>query len=120
MAMYRVPKVVNQMRHVDGAPLGTRGGASVVHQFPADGDYTFKLALYYDFLETLYGQSLPSNLQGQQIEVSVDGARAAALHHQPEHPRDEDGSHDAGRARDGGAAPRLGGVHREVRRSDRG
>ncbi len=77
MSMYTVPKVVNQMRHVDGAPLGTRGGTSVIHNFPADGDYTFKLTFYYDFLETLYGQSLPANLQGQQIEVSVDGARAA-------------------------------------------
>lgn len=77
MTMYTVPKVVNQMRHVDGAPLGTRGGTAVQHTFPADGDYTFKLTLYYDFLETLYGQSLPANLQGQQIEVSVDGARAA-------------------------------------------
>jgi hypothetical protein len=77
MTMYTVPKVVNQMRHVDGAPLGTRGGTSVMHNFAADGEYTFKLAFYYDFLETLYGQSLPANLQGQQIEVSVDGARAA-------------------------------------------
>jgi hypothetical protein len=77
MTMYKVPKVVNQMRHVDGAPLGTRGGTAVVHNFPADGEYTFKLALYYDFLETLYGQSLPKNLQGQEIEVSIDGVRAA-------------------------------------------
>ena len=43
MTMYKVPKVVNQMRHVDGAPWGTRGGTAVTHQFPADGDYTFKL-----------------------------------------------------------------------------
>lgn len=77
MTMYKVPKVVNQMRHVDGAPWGTRGGTAVVHHFPVDGDYTFKLAFYYDYLETLFGQSLPANLQGQQIEVSVDGARAA-------------------------------------------
>ena len=76
-SMYSVPKVVNQMRHVDGAPWGTRGGVSVVHNFPADGDYTFKLTFYYDYLETLFGQTLPSNLQGQQIEVSIDGSRAA-------------------------------------------
>jgi hypothetical protein len=74
--LYRVPKVVNQTRHVDGAPLGTRGGVSVVHYFPVDGEYNFKLALYYDYLETLFGQSLPPNLQGQQIEVSIDGAPA--------------------------------------------
>lgn len=85
-AMYRVPKVVNQMRHVEGAPLGTRGGTSVVHLFPADGDYTFKVTLYYDFLETLYGQNLPPNLQGQQLEVSVDGARAALFTINPSTP----------------------------------
>ncbi|MGE3191105.1 MAG: DUF1592 domain-containing protein, partial [Vicinamibacterales bacterium] len=77
MTMYKVPKVVNQMRHVEGAPWGTRGGTAVVHNFLADGDYTFRLALYYDYLESLYGQNLPPNLQGQQLEVSVDGVRAA-------------------------------------------
>jgi hypothetical protein len=77
--MYRVPKVVNQMRYVDGAPLGTRGGTVVTHHFPVDGEYTFKLQLYYDYLETLFGQNLPPNLQGQQIEVSVDGNRAAVF-----------------------------------------
>jgi hypothetical protein len=86
MTMYTVPKVVNQMRHVVGAPLGTRGGTSVVHDFPADGEYTFKLTFYYDFLETLYGQSLPENLQGQEIEVSVDGARAAIFKIDPNIP----------------------------------
>jgi mono/diheme cytochrome c family protein len=86
MSMYTVPKVVNQMRHMDGAPLGTRGGTSVVHLFPADGEYTFKLALYYDFLETLYGQNLPPNLQGQQIEISVDGARTALFTIDPDIP----------------------------------
>jgi hypothetical protein len=86
MSMYNVPKVINQMRHVDGAPLGTRGGTSVVHTFPADGEYTFKVAFYYDFLETLYGQSLPENLQGQEIEVSVDGARVALFKIDPNVP----------------------------------
>ena len=42
MVKYDVPKVVNQMRHVQGAPFGTRGGTAVVHQFPADGEYVFK------------------------------------------------------------------------------
>jgi mono/diheme cytochrome c family protein len=86
MTMYKVPKVVNQMRYVDGAPLGTRGGTVVVHQFPADGDYTFQVAMYYDYLETLFGQSLPANLQGQQIEVSVDGTRVALFTIDPKIP----------------------------------
>ena len=36
---WKVPRTASQMRHVDGAPLGTRGGISVVHVFPADGEY---------------------------------------------------------------------------------
>jgi Protein of unknown function (DUF1592)/Protein of unknown function (DUF1588)/Protein of unknown function (DUF1587)/Protein of unknown function (DUF1595)/Protein of unknown function (DUF1585)/Cytochrome C oxidase, cbb3-type, subunit III len=73
-AMYNVPKVVNQMRHVDGAPFGTRGGTSVVHQFPADGEYKFSVTLYYYYLEQLFGVALPANLTNQQIEISIDGA----------------------------------------------
>ena len=34
--------------HVEGAPFGTRGGISVVHTFPADGDYTFRVMLHGD------------------------------------------------------------------------
>lgn len=75
--MYNVPKVVNQMRHVEGAPFGTRGGVSVVHNFPADGDYKFSLTLYYYYLEQLFGTALPQNLTNQQVEISVDGARIA-------------------------------------------
>lgn len=72
--MYNVPKVVNQMRHIDGAPFGTRGGVSVIHNFPADGEYKFSLTLYYYYLEQLFGIALPANLTNQQIEVSIDGA----------------------------------------------
>jgi hypothetical protein len=79
MTSWRVPKVVNQMRHVEGTPWGTRGGIAVDHDFPADGEYTFKVTFYYDYLETLFGQSLPPNLQGQQIEISIDGGRIAVF-----------------------------------------
>ena len=35
---YKIPRAASQMRRVDGAPMGTRGGTSVIHTFPADGD----------------------------------------------------------------------------------
>ena len=70
---YNVPKVINQMRHVDGAPFGTRGGTSVMHTFPADGEYKFSLTMYYYYLEQLFGIALPKNLADQQIEISLDG-----------------------------------------------
>jgi len=75
MTEYDVPKVVNQLHHIDGAPFGTRGGISVVHNFPADGDYSFKLELWYVSMGELIGRDLPESLQGQQVEVSVDGER---------------------------------------------
>jgi hypothetical protein len=36
---YKIGRTQSQMRHVEGAPMGTRGGVSVVHLFPADGEY---------------------------------------------------------------------------------
>src|SRR4030095_10059302 len=40
-ATYSLSSTTNQLRHVDGAPMGTRGGVSVVHNFPADAEYVF-------------------------------------------------------------------------------
>jgi cytochrome c551/c552 len=77
MVKYDVPKVVNQMRHVEGAPFGTRGGTAVIHHFPADGEYTFQSELYYYYLGELIGGNLPESLQGQELEISVDGERVA-------------------------------------------
>ena len=33
----------HQEEHIEGLPLGTRGGMLVEHLFPADGDYTFNI-----------------------------------------------------------------------------
>ena len=74
---YNVPKVVNQMRHVEGTPFGTRGGISVPHIFPADAEYTFRVDPHFKYTGTLFGTSLPNSLKDQQIEVSIDGARVA-------------------------------------------
>jgi len=82
-AMYNVTKLVNQMRHVDGAPLGTRGGTSVIHNFPADGEYTFKALLVYWYTEQLFGSNLPKPVEGQQVEISIDGNRVGLFDIQP-------------------------------------
>ena len=79
MAQFDVPKVANQMRHVEGTPFGTRGGTAVTHNFPADGDYTFGIELYYYYTGELIGSNLPESLQGQEIEVSIDGQRAGVF-----------------------------------------
>ena len=43
---YGVARTASQMRHVEGAPYGTRGGTSIIHNFPADGEYVFKMEFY--------------------------------------------------------------------------
>lgn len=83
MTKYEVPKVVNQMRHIEGTPFGTRGGTSVVHNFPADGEYSFLVEIHYYYTGELIGSNLPESLQGQEIEVSVDGERVAVFEIDP-------------------------------------
>jgi hypothetical protein len=72
---YKVPKTASQMVHVEGTPLGTRGGISVVHNFPADGDYVFELELHPEPTGNLYGLTSPD----EKLEVSVNGERVALL-----------------------------------------
>jgi len=79
MSAYNVPRVVNQMRHIDGTPMGTRGGIAVLHTFPADGDYVFKLSFHFWFTGNIIGSKLPKPLEDQEIEVSIDGERAAVF-----------------------------------------
>src|SRR3954470_8533880 len=77
---YKIGRTASQMRHVDGAPMGTRGGVSVVHAFPADGDYTVKVSLHNEPLGGVYGRTTMATMDiKEQIEVSVNGERAALL-----------------------------------------
>ncbi|MEJ1965069.1 MAG: DUF1592 domain-containing protein [Gammaproteobacteria bacterium] len=41
--VYRLAPGTPQDIHVEGLPLGTRGGLIAEHQFPADGEYTFNI-----------------------------------------------------------------------------
>ncbi len=72
---WKVPRTASQMRHVEGAPLGTRGGLSVRYVFPADGDYQFKIMLHMGPTGDLFG----GPYRGEQIEVSINGARVALM-----------------------------------------
>ena len=43
---FKTSRTASQHRHVEGTPLGTRGGMAVSHVFPADGNYTFRMMLH--------------------------------------------------------------------------
>src|SRR5690606_13956565 len=66
---------VSQWDRVPGAPRGTRGGISVVHNFPADGEYRLSLWFEHTTMGEMFGRITP----GEQIDISIDGERVALL-----------------------------------------
>ncbi|WP_423926005.1 DUF1592 domain-containing protein [Candidatus Palauibacter sp.] len=72
---YKVPKTASQAVRAEGAPFGTRGGISVIHIFPADGEYVFKMDMHPGPTGFLYGMTASD----EKIEVSVNGGRVALL-----------------------------------------
>jgi hypothetical protein len=70
-ATFKLPKTASQLDRAEGAPVGTRGGISVDHTFPADGTYVFSMEFFAEPLGLLYG----STAAGEQIELSLDGVR---------------------------------------------
>jgi hypothetical protein len=77
-ATYKIARSSSQMRRVDGAPMGTRGGISVMHTFPADGHYILKTSLHYEPLGGLVGRnSMTAYGLTEQVEFSVNGERVA-------------------------------------------
>lgn len=79
---FLVPRTTSQRARVEGAPYGTRGGVSVVHTLPADGDYRFRASFHHETTGALYGNgraALHTAEAPEQIEIAVDGARVALL-----------------------------------------
>jgi hypothetical protein len=70
VATYRVPPDRSQRDHVEGLPLGTRGGMLVSHYFPVDGEYVIKPKLWRNTVDVVRGTETPHDL-----EVSLDGAQ---------------------------------------------
>jgi hypothetical protein len=62
---YIAPSDTSQEYHIEGQPLGTRGGMVVSHVFPADGEYKFSLKEFV----------LGPYIGDEQIEVNIDGER---------------------------------------------
>jgi hypothetical protein len=73
MTSYRVSPYISQhpWDHVDGAPYGTRGGIVAQHTFVADGLY-----------ELRFNVAGGIGTQLEDIDVSIDGERAALVHYE--------------------------------------
>ena len=65
---YRVPGDLRQADHIEGLPLGTRGGILVRHTFPLDAEYEFKI-------RTTGGGTFQTVGRDEELEVTLNGAR---------------------------------------------
>jgi mono/diheme cytochrome c family protein len=55
----------SQVYQLEDMPFGTRGGTTVTHVFPGDGEYTF----------TVRNLGVGIYIPGEQLELSIDGER---------------------------------------------
>jgi Protein of unknown function (DUF1592)/Protein of unknown function (DUF1588)/Protein of unknown function (DUF1585)/Protein of unknown function (DUF1587)/Protein of unknown function (DUF1595)/Cytochrome C oxidase, cbb3-type, subunit III len=63
--VYQAPATLVQDQHLEGLPLGSRGGMRVVHNFPLDAEYHFSVR---------GGFSLERNLN-VRVDIALDGER---------------------------------------------
>src|SRR5438128_6610412 len=59
----RIPAELTQEDHIEGLPIGTRGGALVKYMFPMDGEYEFQIRLTRDRNEHVEGLNDAADLE---------------------------------------------------------
>jgi hypothetical protein len=74
----RIQPDLTQEEHLDGLPLGTRGGAVVPYTFPMDGEYEIQIRLTRDRDEHVEGLT-----DIHDLELLVDKARVHLFELQP-------------------------------------
>ena len=68
--VYRAPSDLAQASHIEGLPLGTRGGILIHHNFPLDAEYDFNVFLLRNIVGYMTGLEWP-----HEIEIAIDGER---------------------------------------------
>ena len=69
---YRTQPDLTQEEHVEGLPLGTRGGMLIQQTFPRDGEYEIQIRLTRDRNEHVEGMR-----ESHELEVLIDRERVA-------------------------------------------
>src|SRR5262249_1891651 len=70
---------LTQENHIDGLPLGTRGGTVMQYTFPEDAQYDIQVRLMRNRNENVEGLTEPND-----VEVTIDGERAALFTVRPQ------------------------------------
>ncbi len=81
IASYEIPLYMSQdWRQTEDMPFGSRGGVSVEHYFPVDGEYVIRVALetnYQDYIKGLgWAQLLEIRMDGRLLERFSIGGEA--------------------------------------------
>jgi hypothetical protein len=69
---FRIRPDITQDVHIEGLPLGTRGGVLIPYHFPAAGEYEVQVRLMRDRNEELEGLKQP-----HELEIALDRERVA-------------------------------------------
>ena len=77
----RIPPDVTQEDHIEGLPIGTRGGALVNYTFPLDGEYEFQIRLTRDRDEHVEGLT-----ESHDLELLLDRQRVQVFTVKPLRP----------------------------------
>src|SRR4030095_12129298 len=81
---FNVPDDATQNYHVEGLPFGTRGGTLIEHEFPAHGEYLFRIVPVY---EGNLGQANDpfGQILGERLVVTIDGRQVKVFDWDKEH-----------------------------------
>ncbi len=69
----------SQQQHIEGLPLGTRGGMLIEHWFPADGDYMINVGdfnLYAWMFNIEFENTMIVTIDGEKVYETVVGGEA--------------------------------------------
>jgi len=99
---YRTHPDQTQEEHVEGLPLGTRGGMLIAHTFPRDGEYEIQIRLTRDRNEHVEGMR-----ESHELDVLID--REPVAHFTISPPRDD--NHDRVDAHLKARIPVTAGLH---------
>jgi hypothetical protein len=70
ISTFRAPPDLAQGEHIEGLPLGTRGGVKIKHNFPLDASYDFSVFLRRNIVGYMTGLEW-----AHELEISIDGQR---------------------------------------------
>ena len=72
--IYRARPDLSQDDHIEGLPLGTRGGLKFIHNFQLDGEYIFRVRMWRATTDIFRGLKFPN-----EVDYAIDGKRVGLV-----------------------------------------